>query len=177
MKGLQLAKMGYFKYQKIYHFNWLKNIRYINIAKFIRLPPIPQKSLLVILGYCWGSISLFWNLMNKEEFSVCLAFAIEFFRVTKHLMRRVLCKRTTASKCRRHDEIKNHHFQSWWQDYISECIKIPSGCRNEVKEVSTVSWIYHSQIRHNKKSTDQYADEYWCKDPQQNTSKLNSTTH
>lgn len=162
LKGLQLAKMGYFKHQKIYHFNRLKNIRYVNIAKFIILPPIPKKSSLVILGYCWGSISLLWNLMNKEEFSICLAFAIDLFRVTTHLM------------MRRHDEIKNHPFQGWWQDSISECIKIPSGCRNEVKEVSIVSWIYQSQISHNNKSADQLMNTD-AKYPQQNTSKLNST--
>lgn len=110
-------KKGYFENQKIYCFNGLKYIRHTKITKFLILPLNPKKP----IGHCWSINSLFWKLMNKgEESSICLAFAMDFFRVTKQSMMTVLCRRTTVTKRRRNDEIKNHHFLGWWQDYISE---------------------------------------------------------
>lgn len=125
----------------------MKHIIYIKIAKFVILPPIPKKAYRLSLEFAGAATnSLIWKLMNTgAESSVYLAFATDFFRVIKQLIRRILCRRT-GSKRRRQDEIKNHILGADGRIIFLSATKTPSESITEVKEIPTVSWIYKSQL-------------------------------
>ena len=120
MKGLLLAEDGLFWASKDLTFHWIETHQ---TCKNCQIQKTPSHTKEKLFGHPWSLLGYQFIILKTQEWrgriSIALAFATDFSRITKKLMKRILCRKTIASKYRRNDVIKNPHFGGWWPNYTS----------------------------------------------------------
>ena len=119
LKRLLLAEDGLFWAAKDLTFHWIETHQTCKNSQIQNTPSHTKEKL---FGHPWSLLGYQLIILKEDRrgrIRVSLAFATDFFRITKKLMQRILCRKTTASKYRRNDVIKNPRFGGWWPNYTS----------------------------------------------------------